>query len=376
MNQDRVEVIPVSSRRDRKRFFNLPWELYRNDPNWVPPLRLNQLELLNYRPHPFYLTAEIQTFYAWRRGRVVGRVAAIIDHAHNKYYNERRGMFGFFEAVRDPLVAEVLFDAVCDWHRQRGQEGVRGPANPSQNYEWGLLVEGFQQPPTFMMSYNPPYYGDLIEECGFAKAQDMYSFWGHVEMLEKLDRTLNFVAGEATRRFNITVRPLDPKRFVEDVNAFLRIYNSALPGQWGFVPLSQEELTHIGNGLKHLIVPNLTTIAEVDGKPIGAVFGLLDYNPIIKKINGRLFPFGFLRLLLGRKKLTRIRLVSTNVVPEYQRWGVGLVLMQRLIADVLKWGIQEGEFSWVLESNHLSRKSLERGGAKRTHTFRIYDKPL
>jgi GNAT superfamily N-acetyltransferase len=121
---------------------------------------------------------------------------------------------------------------------------------------------------------------------------------------------------------------------------------------------------------------DLTTFAEIDGKPIGVVFGLLDYNPLIKKIDGRLFPFGFLRLLLGRRKLTRVRLVSTNVVPEYQRWGIGLVLMQRLVGDALRWGIREGEFSWVLESNHLSRKSLERGGAKRTHTFRIYDKTL
>ena len=172
------------------------------------------------------------------------------------------------------------------------------------------------------------------------------------------------------------MRPLDPKRFVQDINAFLQIYNSALPGQWGFVPLSTEELKHIATGLKHLIVPNLTTFADVDGKPIGAVFGLLDYNPLIKKINGRLFPFGFLRLLLGRKKLKRIRLVSTNVIPEYQRWGIGLVLLQRLVGDAIRWGIEEGEFSWVLESNHLSRKSLERGGAKRTHTFRIYDKAL
>ncbi len=376
MSSDRIEVISVSSRRDRKRFFDFPWQHYRNDPNWVPPLRLNQLELLNYRKHPFYLTAEIQTFYALRDGRVVGRIAAIIDRAHNTYYDERRGMFGFFESVNDSRVSEALFDSAIAWLRERGQTAIRGPANPSQNYEWGLLIEGFDQPPTFMMTYNPPYYGNLIDEYGFDKAQDLYSFWGHVGMLEQLDHTLAFVSGEATRRFKISVRPLDPKRFVQDINAFLHIYNSALPGQWGFVPLSTEELKHIAAGLKYLIVPNLTTFAEIDGKPIGAVFGLLDYNPLVKKINGRLFPFGFLRLLLGRKRLKRIRLVSTNVVPEYQRWGIGLVLLQRLVADALRWGIDEGEFSWVLESNHLSRKSLERGGAKRTHTFRIYDKSL
>jgi GNAT superfamily N-acetyltransferase len=371
-----IEIVTVSARSDRRRFFEFPWLLYRDDPHWVPPLRMNQWELLNYRPHPFYLTAEIQTFYARRGSLVVGRIAAIIDHAHNKTYDEKRGKFGFFEAIDDVDVARALFAAAEQWLRARGQTAIRGPENPSQNYEWGLLIEGFDRPPTFMMTYNPPYYAGLLEACGFVKAQDLFSFWGHVRMLEKLDKTLGFVTREATRRFSVAVRPLDPKHFMRDVLAFLNIYNRALPGQWGFVPLSSEELKHIATGLKYLIVPNLTTIAEVDGQPIGAVFGLLDYNPLVKKIDGRLFPFGFLRLLLGRKKLQRVRLVSTNVIPEYQRWGIGLVLLQRLIGDVLKWGITEGEFSWVLESNHLSRRSLENGGALRTHTFRIYDKPL
>ncbi len=371
-----IEVISVATRRDRQRFFNFPWELYRGEPNWVPPLRLNQLELLNYRRHPFYLTAEIQTFYARRDGKVVGRIAAIVDHAHNKFYDEQRGKFGFFDSIDDVAVAGALFEAASDWLRTRGQTAMRGPENPSQNYEWGLLIDGFEQPPTFMMTYNPPYYARLLEQCGFAKSQDMFSFWGHVEMLENIDEKLKFATREATRRFNINVRPLDRKRFTDEVKAFLHIYNNALPGQWGFVPVSAEEINHIAGGLKFLIVPDLMTFAEVDGKPIGAVFGLLDYNPIIKKIDGRLFPFGFLRLLWGRKRLKRIRLVSTNVIPEYQRWGIGLVLLQRLVGDVLKWGIQEAEFSWVLESNHLSRKSLEHGGAKRTHTFRIYDKTI
>jgi hypothetical protein len=233
MPSDRIEVISVSTRRDRKRFFDFPWQLYRNDPNWVPPLRLNQLELLNYRKHPFYLTAEIQTFYAWRDGQVVGRIAAIVDHAHNKYYDERRGMFGFFESLNDYRVAQALFDSAGAWLRERGQTAIRGPANPSQNYEWGLLIDGFEQPPTFMMAYNPPYYSELIEQYGFGKAQDMYSFWGHAGMLEQLDRALAFVAGEATRRFKVSVRPLDPKRFTQDICAFLQIWQSACPANGG-----------------------------------------------------------------------------------------------------------------------------------------------
>ncbi len=376
MHSASVEIVPVRTRRDRNCFFQFPWRLYRNDPLWVPPLRSNQLELLNYKPCPFYETGEIQTFYARRNGEVVGRIAAIIDGAHNDYYHERRGMFGFFESIDDTAVASRLFDAARQWLSDRGMQAMRGPANPSQNYEWGLLIEGFDRPPTFMMTYNPPYYQTLYEQYGLQKAQDMYAFWGHVDMLASLDQRLAFVADESARRLNLTVRPLDPRRFRQDVRTFMEIYNRALPGQWGFVPLSSAELDHLAAGLKHLIVPELTTIAEIDGKAVGAVFGILDYNPLIKKIDGRLFPFGFLHLLWQRRNLKRVRLVSTNVLPEYQKWGVGLVLMKRLIADALKFGIEEGEFSWVLESNHLSRKTLERGGAKRINTFRIYDLDL
>ncbi len=192
-------------------------------------------------------------------------------------------------------------------------------------------------------------------------------------MLSELDPKLMFIAEEARKRFNVDVRPIDKKRFREDVDNFLDIYNAALPGQWGFTPMSAGELKATAGGLKQLIVSEMTTIAEVEGRPVGVVFGLLDYNPIIKKIDGRLFPFGFLRILFGRKKIKKIRLISTNVIPEYQRWGLGLVLMNRLVPDVLKWGIQEAEFSWVLESNKLSRGTLERGGVKRDKTYRIYD---
>ena len=333
----------------------------------------NTRQLLNYKPHAFYDSAEIQTFLAKKDGEIVGRIAAIIDRAHNDYHKEQRGMFGFFESIDDQDVANLLFDTAKAWFAERDIFLMRGPANPSQNYEWGMLVEGFHTPPTFMMTYNKPYYGELVEGYGFVKSQDLYAFLGHVDMLSELDPKLMFIAEEARKRFNVDVRPIDKKRFREDVDNCLDIYNAALPGQWGFTPMSAGELKATAGGLKQLIVSEMTTIAEVEGRPVGVVFGLLDYNPIIKKIDGRLFPFGFLRILFGRKKIKKIRLISTNVIPEYQRWGLGLVLMNRLVPDVLKWGIQEAEFSWVLESNKLSRGTLERGGVKRDKTYRIYD---
>jgi GNAT superfamily N-acetyltransferase len=363
----------VKTRRERSQFFKLPWTLYRDDPNWIPPLRTNQLELLNYKRHPFYDDAEIQTFLALRDGQPCGRVAAIVNNAHNRQYKEERGFFGFFESVDDQDVASALFDAVRQWFAERGITQIRGPANPSLNYECGLLIDGFDSPPTFMMTYNPPYYANLIEGCGFEKVEDMYAFWGHVDMIQTLDKKIQFIVDEAKRRFKVKLRTLDRSRFREDVRLFLDIYNRSLVGTWGFAPMSEGEVEHMSKSLGHLIVPEMTTVAEIDGKPVGAVFGLLDYNPRVKAIDGRLFPFGFIRLLRNKKALKRVRLISTNVVPEYQKWGIGLLLHNRLLPDALAFGIEEAEFSWVLESNHLSYATLERGGAKVTKTYRMYD---
>jgi hypothetical protein len=169
---------------------------------------------------------------------------------------------------------------------------------------------------------------------------------------------------------------MNPKKFAEEVNLFLEVYNKSLVGTWGFVPLSPGEVKHMSVSLRHLLVPELTTIVEVDGKPVGAGLGLLDFNPLIKQINGRLFPFGFLKVLFGKRSLKRMRLMSTNVLPEWQKWGLGLVALERMQPAALEFGITHGEFSWVLESNHLSRKTLERGGARRAKTYRIYDKKL
>jgi GNAT superfamily N-acetyltransferase len=374
MNQ--LVVKPVNSWWDRRAFLNYPWELYRGDPNWIPPLRDNQKELLNYKRHPFYNEAEIQTFLARRGNQVVGRIAAIVNHAHNKRYKEQRGFFGFFECEDNVETARGLFDAAKAWLKTKGMTTLRGPMNPSMNYECGLLIEGFDSPPTFMMTYNPPYYLKLIEACGLAKSQDMAAFWGHVDMLDGLDKKMAFIIDECKRRFQVHQRRLDTSRFDAEVRMFLDIYNQSLVGTWGFVPISDAERAHLAAGLKQLIVPEMTSVAEIEGRPVGAVFGMLDYNPRIKQINGRLFPFGFIRLLWNRKAIKRVRLISTNVIPEYQRWGLGLLIISYFVPAVMEWGIEEAEFSWVLESNTLSYQTLKRGGAKITKQYRIFDGEL
>jgi len=369
----RVLVAPVRSRKQRKQFLMLPWALYRGDPNWIPPLLAHQRELLNFKHHPFYDDAVIETFVAYQGDEPVGRIAAIANHAHNRRFGERRGFFGFFESVDDQAVADALFAAARQWFAAQNLDTIRGPANPSLNYEVGLLVDGFDSPPFFMMSYNKPYYGRLIENCGLQKSQDLYAFWGHVDMLFTLDKKIGFIAQQAAERFNVQIRNLDANRFSEDVESFLDIYNRSLVATWGFVPLSEGELKHIAMGLKRLIIPELAVFAEIDGKTVGVAFCLPDYNSRIKEIDGRLFPFGFIKLLRNKRSIKRFRVLSTNVIPEFQRWGLGMVLMRGLVPKVLEYGIQEAEFSWVLESNTLSRATCERAGAKLYKTYRMYD---
>ncbi len=368
-----VVVQPVSSRRQRKEFLAFPWTLYRNDPNWIPPLRQNQAELVGYRWHPFYERNRIQTFLAYREGQICGRIAAILNEGHIERYQERRGFFGFFECVDDQEVAHRLFDAVRGWFSEREIASLRGPTNPSMNYELGTLIEGFETPPTFMMTYNPPYYARLIESYGFRKTQDLYAFEGHVDMLPKVTAKLGPIAEQIKEYCHVTVRPMDRSRFLEEVTTFLDIYNRSLTNTWGFVPMSDGEVRHMAKGLRHLIVPELALAAEIDGRVIGAVFALPDYNPRIKAIDGRLFPFGFIRLLRAKQEIKRLRMISTNVLPEYQLSGVGLVLHSGLVPKALEWGVEEAEFSWVLESNAFSRGSLEKGGAQRNKTYRLYD---
>lgn len=368
-----LDIVPVSTSKQQKQFLNLPWELYRGDPNWITRLRSTERELVGFKKHPFHEVNEVQAFLALRDNRPVGRILAILNRGHVQSYDENLGFFGFFESIDDQSVGDGLLNAARDWLAERGMEAVRGPVNPSLNYDCGLLIEGFDTPPTFMMTYNPPYYARLIETYGFVKSQDMFAYSADVDMLETVDKKLEFIVNEAKRRFEINLRTLDTSRFDAEVRMFLDIYNKSLVGTWGFVPLSEGEIDHMSASLRHLIVPEMTAVAEVEGRPVGAVFGLLDYNPRIKRIGGRLFPFGFIRLLWNRRSIHRVRLISTNVLPEFQKWGLGVVLLAQLLPDALRWGIREGEFSWVLESNHLSRKSLERGGARLEKTYRIYD---
>lgn len=375
-----IVVSPVVSGRDRRRFQHHAWSIYAapgaRDPNWVAPLLAQERELLGWGRHPFFDNAECVTLLADSGGEVVGRLMVLINHIHNQKYNESLGFFGFFECTNDVAVARALFDAGTAWLRQRGMTMLRGPVNPSLNYTCGLLVDGFDRPPCFLMPYNPPYYAALLESCGFAKVQDMYAYEMDVALLAKLTERYKPAVLSSLEKSNLVIRPFNPKKYEQEIEIYLDIYNRSLEGTWGFTPLQPGEARHIGRELRHVLEPRFAAFVECDGQPVGALLALLDYNQILRKLNGRLFPFGFLRILTGRRHITTARAMAVTMVPGYQHSGLAIVLLDHLVDAAAKWGIQRYEFSWVLESNKRSRGTLERAGTTITSTYRMYDKAL
>ncbi|MDR0611749.1 MAG: GNAT family N-acetyltransferase [Planctomycetaceae bacterium] len=373
-----MTIVQAKTWFQQKAFLDFPQKMYKNDPYWIPQLRIEQSGLAGFKffghQDPFYEHNECQAFLAVDGNNVLGRICAILNRGHLERYHDGVGFLGFFDCVENVSVAGELFNAAADWLRERNCTIIRGPINPSLNHTLGLLIDGFNKPPMFMMTYNPPYYEKLFEDNGFRKSQDLYAYWGEIGMLPKVNAKLQPICNQIKERTGATSRSVNTKRFQEDVEMFLNIYNRALTNTWGFVPMSKNEIKEMAFFLKYLIVPELTTAIELDGKMVGASFALPDYNPRIKAIGGRMTPLRLFKLLRHKEKIKSIRILSTNVLPEYQMQGLGMLLMNALVPKVLQSGIREAEFSWVLESNSFSRGALEKGGAIRTKTYRVYDK--
>ncbi|MDR0521545.1 MAG: hypothetical protein LBH00_06800 [Planctomycetaceae bacterium] len=375
-----MQVIPAKNWAQQKSFLDLPWKIYQDDPYWVPQLRIEQSGLAGFKffghKDPFYERNECQAFLAVDGKNVLGRICAIWNRGHIDRYNDGVGFAGFFDCIDNTDAAQLLFDTAAGWLKERGCTVIRGPVNPSLNHTLGLLIDGFNSSPMFMMTYNPPYYEKLFEENGFRKTQDLYAYWGEIGMLPKVQQKLLPVCEQIKERTGATVRPANVKHFQRDVELFLNVYNKALTNTWGFVPMSKKEIGEMAFYLKFLIVPELAIAVEIDGKTAGASFTLPDYNPRIKAIGGRITPWNLFRLLRRKNDIKSIRVLSTNVMPEYQMLGLGLLLLNGLLPKVIESGITDAEFSWVLESNSFSRGSLEKGGAVRTKTYRVYDRKI
>jgi hypothetical protein len=350
--------------------------VYAGDERWVPPLVSVQAELAGFRPHPFYETAQSRSFLALRGGEPCGRVTAIVNEAHERLHGDHCGFFGFFECLDDREAASALFAAAKAWLREQGCRVMRGPFSPSVNYESGLLVEGCDRSPAFLAAYHPPYYASLVEAVGLRKKWDLLGFEVERSMYPTRDPKLAFVVEESLRRSGARLRRFDRRHLARDIGLFFDLYNRTLDNIPFFTPMSPREIAAATRWLKMLTAPELTAIAEVEERPVAALYGLPDYNPVQRKLNGRMGPLGALRWWWNRRRFTRVRFFSINVLPEFQAWGLGLALFRNIVQEGLEFGLQQAEMSWVLDSSQLSRGTLERGGARHTKTWRIYEANL
>jgi hypothetical protein len=371
LNHDHIKIQPVDSKRRLKMFIRLPWQIYVNDPLWVPPLVRQQKELLDPRKNPFFEHAAAQLFLAFRNGQPVGRIAAVVNHAHNRFHDEKTGFFGFFESLRDYEMAEKLLDAARDWLREQGMETMRGPASFSSNDEWGMLVDGFGTSPVLMMTYNPHYYLDFMDRYGLVKAKDLFAY--RMSAREDIPDRLRRMAARVEKKENLVMRPIDMKNFDEELKRIKEVYNKAWSRNWGFVPMTDAEFGHLAKQLKPLVVPELVLMAEIDGRPAGFSLCLPDYNQALRRINGRLFPFGLIRLWWYSRRIDCARILVMGVIHEYQKRGIDALFYIRTFDAGVDKGIKWGEMSWILEDNEMMKRALEMMGARIYKTYRIYE---
>jgi hypothetical protein len=370
-----MEIAQVADNKSMSEFIRLPWAVYEGNPNWVPPL-ISEMEFILGTQNPFFHHAEAACFLARNGGTAVGRIAAIIDRNHINFHNEQTGFFGFFECMPDFHIAEKLIDAAGAWLKERAIEIMRGPVNPSTNDECGFLLEGFESPPMIMMPYTPPRYLDYMEDCGLAKAKDLYAYISVIKDVSAAGRLEKLAAGVKARVPGLTIRAAKMKQFHRELEIVKDIYNSAWSHNWGFVPMTGEEIESMAKRLKPLIEPELLLMAEVGGDPAAFFMAVPDYNQVLRRINGKLGPVGAVKFLWYARKITDIRVLTMGVKEGYRKKGIEGLLYLESFRAAMKKGYERAEMSWVLEDNVLMRRGCELMGGKLYKRYRIFEKRL
>ncbi len=364
------KIVPVNSGALLAAFIRVPWVIYRDDPNWVAQLKGEEFKLHNVHKHPFWKHARAQYFLAVDKGKLLGRIAAIIDPRFIEFQNRNTGYFGFFECIENQGVADSLFDAAAKWLKQQGVDDAIGPFNPSTNYVCGLLINGFDTPPMVMMPYNMKYYQHLIENAGLRKEKDLYAW---IIDTPEIPPRLAKLADYAMRRGDFIVRKVDFTKLEQEVELLLKIYNSAWGKNWGFVPMTDDEFRHIAKDLKMIADKELVFIAEADGIPVGFSLALPDINQaLIHNRSGRLLPFGIFKIMYFSKKIRQLRIITMGVIEGYRNKGIDIAFYYKTFDEGIKKGYVVGECSWVLEDNVPMNSVLEDIGARRYKTYRIY----
>ncbi len=371
---DGIEIRKVETKKDLKSFIRFPWAIYEGDPNWVPPLILDMKDRLNRKKHPFFEHAEADFFLAYRDGRPVGRIAAILDRNHNTAHQEKTAFFGLYESVNDPEVARALIDTAAAWGRARGMDLLRGPVNLSMNDECAFLLEGFDAPPVVMMPYNPRYYLDLMAGCGMEKAKDLYAF------LKGRERKLSPKAEEFLDRLRksgqFSFRTVTKSQVRKDALNIASIYNAGWHKNWGFVPWTDREMEHMAKNLAQFADLDLVFFAEHKGRTVGFAAALPDFNQVFRKMNGRLLPFGIFKFLLGRRKIDGVRAIVFGVVPEFMHTGLAYLLYDEFEKAIIRKGHHWCELSWQLEDNQAINHFAASIGAVLYRKYRIYEKRI
>lgn len=376
-----IDVAAVTGSGDLRSFVDLPFRIYADDKDWAPPLKSDVKWVLDVSENPFWKHAQRKLFLARKDGRVVGRIAAIVDEEHNRVHQEKIGFFGFFECEEDQEAAVALFREAEAWVRLVLPEAsrLRGPVNPSMNEEVGALVPSESEPgiPFLMMTYNPAYYLDLFAAAGYAKVKDVVAILAPGDgggSLKRLGRIADTVIRREKGR--VAVRTIRMNRFAEELSIVKDIYNKAWEKNWGFVPMTSEEIDAMAKKLKPLIHPPWVMFVEVDGKPVAFYLALPDYNLVLNKLGGSLFPFGWLKFLLLKKKIDRCRTLALGILPEYRRRGFDSLLYCEAVKESVRLNYKSAEFSWMLEDNLDILKPLEVFGGRIYRRYRIVEKRL
>jgi hypothetical protein len=376
-NTDGLTVREVTTRRELDDFIRFPQTLYRDDPNWVCPLYFEQKERLS-KKNPYFKHARWRAWLAFRGRQPVGRISAQIDQLHQEKYQNNTGHFGLLEAVDDPEVFRKLFSAAENWLKSEGMQRVTGPFNLSINEECGLLIKGFDTPPRIMMVHGRPFYGQAVEAAGYRKAVDLLAYHQHPDFV--VPKVMQRLVRRLSSR--VVIRPLNRKRLKQELELLRNIFNEAWSENWGFVPMTEAEFNEIGKAMSLLISDDFVQIAEVDGEAAAMIICLPNINEAIADLNGKLLPFGWLKLLWRLKvrypKSARIPLMGVRKKYHHTLFGPALSYM---ITDALRYpvlarGMREMEMSWILENNSGMRNIIESLGGVAYKTYRLYEKAL
>lgn len=376
-----VQIEKVQSEKQLRQFVAVPWRVYEHDPNWVPWLYFERLAFFDKKKNPFFEHAEADYFIARRDGEPVGVIAAILNHRHNEFQQENVAHFGIFEVLNDRDAALALLETACDWARQKGVERILGPMNFTTYDEVGMLIEGYESPPVVLMPYNPPYYLDFMEEAGFVKAMDLLAWIRDLDALvEELPPKMHRVIGRVKERYGLNVRPIDMKRWDEEIEIVKNIYNNAWQRLWGFVPMTNAEIEHLAENLKLILDPALAFFVERDGEAVGFSLTLPDVNQPLGRIRpGPSQLSSYLaagRLFLQRYNTDLVRVFALGVVEKYRARGVDALLYYETAQAALKRGYTRAEASWILETNENMNRVIAMLGGEVYKKYRIYEKDL